>query len=111
MSPTDILIQDACLRSWLTGSKVIPAYDPERGDFVLRGERDKRVYGLDALTDLWECDPETAKQVTLAAGGIWSSLCDQYHHDPVLAAIALKNAPMAARPSKPQRASYMAQIL
>lgn len=66
----------AALDRPLVGRKVVPAYDPKLGLFVLRGEQGKRVVELPALTDLWYENPDEAREVTLIGGGTWSSLCN-----------------------------------
>lgn len=71
----------AALDRPLAGRKVVPAFDPAMGLFVLRGEQGKRVTNLPELTDLWYENPVKAKEVTLAGGGIWSSFCDSVRDD------------------------------
>ena len=71
----------AALDRPLCNRKVVPAFDPAMGLFVLQGVQGKRVTNLPALTDLWYADPAAAREVTLAGSGIWSSLCDSVRDD------------------------------
>lgn len=66
----------AALDRPLAGRKVVPAFDPVMGLFVLQGVQGKQVVSLPALTDLWYADPAAAREVTLAGSGIWSSFCE-----------------------------------